>query len=266
MFNKLADSNEDDKIVQVNPGIAIKLRDPEQEKGTTMIKTLDRDLQALKKADSLRTFEAQAHKYDAALCGQHARELYPHVLREVGAAYRAYAQREQAAGRVAGGKPERALRVLDVGCGTGALASYVLDSLPTCKLIGVDISPEMLRQARVRLGDAATFVPGDAEKLPFGDGSFDLVVMNDVFHHCPDPHRAAFEAWRVLAADGVLVLGEEWSRQPVRAMSNVMLPVWGEGDIRIYSEDELTGLLGQWFEAVEWRSVNSRACIAAVRK
>lgn len=231
-----------------------------------MVKTLDRDVQELKKADSLRTFEAQAHKYDAALCGQHARDLYPHVLREVGAAYRAYVQRELTAGRMCDGKPERALRVLDVGCGTGALAGYVLDSLPACKLTGVDISPEMLRQARVRLGDAATFMPGDAEKLPFGDGAFDVVIMNDVFHHCPDPRRAAFEAWRVLAAGGVLVLGEEWSRQPVRAVSNAMLPVWGEGDIRIYSEDELTGLLGQWFDAVEWRSVSSRACMVVAHK
>ena len=231
-----------------------------------MVKTLDRDVQELKKADSLRTFEAQAHKYDAALCGQHARDLYPHVLREVGAAYSAYAQREQAAGRMRGGKPERALRVLDVGCGTGALAGYVLDSLPACKLTGVDISPEMLRQARVRLGDTATFMPGDAEKLPFGDGAFDVVIMNAVFHHCPDPRRAAFEAWRVLATGGVLVLGEEWSRQPVRAVSNAMLSVWGEGDIRIYSEDELTGLLDQWFGAVGWRSVSSRACMVVAHK
>ena len=231
-----------------------------------MIKTLDRDLQILKKADSLRTFEAQAHKYDAALCGQHARELYPHVLREVGAAYRAYVQREQAAGRMDGGTPERAIRVLDVGCGTGALAGYVLDSLPVCRLVGIDISPEMLRQSRVRLGDVATFIQGDAEKLPFGDGAFDVVVMNDAFHHCPDPRRAAFEAWRVLATGGVLVLGEEWSRQPVRAVSNAMLPVWGEGDIHIYSEDELCGLLGQWFDTVEWRSVSSRACIAVAHK
>lgn len=231
-----------------------------------MIKMLDRDLQALKKADSLRTFDTQAHKYDGALCGQHARSLYPHVLREVHEAYRAYAQREQAAGRMDGAKPAQPIRVLDVGSGTGALAGYVLDSLPACRLTGVDISPEMLRQARVRLAGAATFIQGDAEKLPFGDGSFDVVIMNDVFHHCPDPRRAAFEAWRVLAADGVLVLGEEWSREPLRAVSNVMLPVWGEGDIRIYSEDELCGLLGQWFDAVEWRSVSSRACVAVARK
>lgn len=231
-----------------------------------MIKTLDRDLQNLKKADSLRTFDAQARKYDAALCGRHARDLYPHVLRKVGEAYRAYAQRACDAGSMQNGKPLQPLRVLDVGCGTGALAAHVLDSLPSCKLTGVDISPEMLRQTRVRCGDNATFMQGDAEKLPFGDGSFDAMIMNDVFHHCPDPRRAAFEAWRVLAADGVLVLGEEWSRDPLRTVSNAMLPAWGEGDVRIYSEAELKELLGQWFSAVEWRSVSSRACMAVAYK
>ncbi len=231
-----------------------------------MVKTLDADLQALKKQDSIRTFAGQAGKYDEALCGEHARGLYPHVLRAVGDAYRAYVKREAAAGRMEDGLPTRPFRVLDVGCGTGALAEFVLNSLPSVRLTGIDISPEMLVCARRRLMGHATFVAGDAEKLPFGDGLYNAVIMNDTFHHCPDPRRAAFEAWRVLARDGMLVLGEEWAQGPVRTVRNLMLPVYGEGDIRVYSEEELCELLGLWFDTVEWRAVDSKSCLALARK
>lgn len=230
------------------------------------MKMLEKSVQHAKKTESLRTFEAQAHKYDAALCGEHARGMYPHVLKGVCDAYRAYAQRQLALGRMEDGLPTAPFRVLDIGCGTGALAEHVLNALPVCRLTGVDISPEMLRQARRRLSGEATFVIGDAEKLPFGDGLYDAVVMSDVFHHCPDPRRAAFEAWRVLKHDGVLVLGDIWSADPLRQARNLMLPVYGEGDVRVYSEAELCEILGQWFDTVEWKTVNSGSCLAIARK
>lgn len=230
------------------------------------MKVLEKSLQNAKKTESLRTFEARAHKYDAALCGEHARGMYPHMLKSICSVYRAYAHRELAAGRMEDGLPTSPFRVLDIGCGTGALAEHVLNALPACRLTGVDISPEMLRQARRRLNGEATFVVGDAEKLPFGDGLYDAVVMSDVFHHCPDPRRAAFEAWRVLKHDGVLVLGDIWSADPLRQARNLMLPVYGEGDVRVYSESELCEILGQWFDTVEWKTVNSGSCMAIARK
>lgn len=69
-----------------------------------------------KREDSLRTFDQQAAHYDQDSCGSHARSLYPHVVREV-----------------IGSNPQR---VLDLGCGTGGLASLVLEALPGCKLGG----------------------------------------------------------------------------------------------------------------------------------
>lgn len=230
------------------------------------MKTLDLDEQKMLKQDTVATFNSQAYKFDAAGCGKHARSLYAHVLKRVSKAYRAYALREEAAGRIVDGRPVRPFRVLDIGCGTGALAEIVLNSLPVCKLTGVDISSEMLAQSRRRLGDAATFMHADAEKLPFGDGTFDLVIMNDMFHHCPNPRRAAFEAWRVLAHDGELVLGDVWGREPLRSLNNVLLPLYGEGDVRIYSEEELCRIFGQWFGAVEWSNVASDACLAVAAK
>ena len=230
------------------------------------VKMLEKQEIEEKKSASRKAADTQAAHFDMELCGEHARSLYPSMMYEVKDAYLDFARREQLAGRLAGGVPERALRVLDVGCGTGALDEIILSSLPSCRLTGVGISLEMLAQARTRLMGEATFICADAERLPFAEGLYDVVVCNDAFHHFPDPRRAAFEMWRVLGRDGVLILGDEWKAQPARAIVNLVKPLNGEGDIRVYSEGELRELLGAWFSSVEWRSVSSSSCIAIARK
>ncbi|MFR1166785.1 MAG: class I SAM-dependent methyltransferase [Adlercreutzia equolifaciens] len=86
--------------------------------------------------------------------------------------------------------------MLDLGCGTGALAEIVLDEIPGCALVGVDLSANMAERAAERLGGRAEVVVGDAERLPFRDNSFDAAYCNDSFHHYPDPALAAFQVWR----------------------------------------------------------------------
>ena len=195
-------------------------------------------------------FDAQAATYDEGMEGDHARRLYQHV---VGETVRALA-----------GAPGR--RVLDLGCGTGALAERLLDAIPGCELTGVDLSPRMVEGARVRLRDRAEVLLGDAERLPFHDSAFDVVVCNDSFHHYPDPERAAFQAWRVLVAGGALVLGDVWQPAPARALMNAWMPRSREGDVRIYSEAELCDILGAWFSRVSWRRVGITACVVVARK
>ena len=69
----------------------------------------------------------------------------------------------------------RPLRILDMGCGTGALAQQVLEAFPSCELSGVDLSARMLSCAAARLGSRARLACADSERLPFPDGLFDLV-------------------------------------------------------------------------------------------
>lgn len=76
------------------------------------------------KARSRAAFDAQAETYDAGMQGDHARGLYRIVAGEVA--------------RACGGIDSP--RVLDLGCGTGALAEIVLDEIPGCALVGVDLS------------------------------------------------------------------------------------------------------------------------------
>ena len=67
--------------------------------------------------------------------------------------------------------PSKALRILDVGCGTGALLEKLRDRFEDADLYGVDISPKMLAVARNRNIANAVFDEGDAEHLPCDDRS-----------------------------------------------------------------------------------------------
>jgi ubiquinone/menaquinone biosynthesis C-methylase UbiE len=70
--------------------------------------------------------------------------------------------------------PGPVARALDVGTGTGQGARLVAKRFPDAEVIGVDVAPAMLDEAR-RLAPELTFVEGDAARLPFDDESFDLV-------------------------------------------------------------------------------------------
>ena len=202
------------------------------------------------KERSRAAFDAQAATYDEGMEGDHARRLYPFVVEEVAAAVV--------------GKEEP--RLLDLGCGTGALAELVIGRVPSCKLSCVDLSPRMADAARTRLGARAEVSVADAEALPFPDESFDAVWCNDSFHHYPDSGRAAFSVWRALRPGGAFVVGDVWQPAPARALMNAWMPHSREGDVRIYSEGEMRTILGKWFEAVDWRRVGSTACVCVARK
>jgi ubiquinone/menaquinone biosynthesis C-methylase UbiE len=70
-------------------------------------------------------------------------------------------------------------RALDVGTGTGAGARLLKKRFPHAEVVGVDLATAMLAEAR-RLVPEASFVEGDASRLPFGDDSFDLVAHQNM--------------------------------------------------------------------------------------
>jgi demethylmenaquinone methyltransferase/2-methoxy-6-polyprenyl-1,4-benzoquinol methylase len=94
----------------------------------------------------------------------------------------------------------RGMRVLDLGCGTGVLEERLANS--GSAVVGVDLTEEMVRLAQTkdpRFADSLSV--GDAENLPFRDGSFDLVVSCYVVKYCSQ-ERLASEVMRVLRPGG----------------------------------------------------------------
>jgi ubiquinone/menaquinone biosynthesis C-methylase UbiE len=106
----------------------------------------------------------------------------------------------------------RYARVLDVGVGTGFFLLNLWQAGFVEEPHGCDLSPGMLaacaENAR-RIGCDVRLRTGDAEDLPYADGSFDLVVGHAFLHHVPDPGRALAEARRVLAPGGALFVAGE---------------------------------------------------------
>jgi SAM-dependent methyltransferase len=100
-------------------------------------------------------------------------------------------------------------RALDSGTGTGSLAFALAPHVR--EVVGVDIVPELLEQARKRAGEVpnVTFVEGDATALPFGYGEFDLTGTLRTLHHLARPELALAELTRVTRAGGrVLVIDQ----------------------------------------------------------
>lgn len=95
-------------------------------------------------------------------------------------------------------------RVLDVGCGTGALTAAVVDRVGAGgTVVGLDPNPQMLAVAR-RKPWPVRWVDGRAEALPFGDGHFDAVVSQFAMMFFDDRVQALREMRRVLRPAGTL--------------------------------------------------------------
>ncbi|MEO5820606.1 MAG: class I SAM-dependent methyltransferase, partial [Vicinamibacteraceae bacterium] len=78
--------------------------------------------------------------------------------------------------------------VLDVGAGTGALASAILEARPKSHVTGLDVAPDYVAAARQRAtGRGARFVVGDAQALDFSDGTFDRSVSMLALNFIRDP-------------------------------------------------------------------------------
>jgi SAM-dependent methyltransferase len=134
-------------------------------------------------------------------------------------------------------------RVLDCGCGTGENA--LLAAAEGADVLGIDISPLAIEQARQKAADrsvVARFEVADALQLPAPDDSFDVVIDSGVFHSFDDTDRARYVASlrRVLRVGGRCYLMCFSDRQP------------GEWGPRRVSEAELRGAFARhWAVEVE---------------
>jgi SAM-dependent methyltransferase len=122
-------------------------------------------------------------------------------------------------------------RVLDLGSGAGT------DSLVAAQMVGergrvtgIDMTPAMLTKARVAAAEMGLsnveFVEAEAERLPFADESFDVVISNGVIDLIPDKDAVFAELHRVLVRGGRLQIADVTIQNPVSAEGRRNIDLW----------------------------------------
>jgi ubiquinone/menaquinone biosynthesis C-methylase UbiE len=100
-------------------------------------------------------------------------------------------------------------RILDVGCGTGLLLRRVSLMFPGATLVGLDVSAGMLAAAgRATASARVMLVQAGAERLPFADATFDVVLATMSVRHWSDEAAGLAEIGRVLAPGGLFGLAD----------------------------------------------------------
>jgi SAM-dependent methyltransferase len=145
-------------------------------------------------------------------------------------------------------------RLLEVGCGTGALAARCVAELG-CEVVALDASAEMVRATQARGIDVMT---GDVQKLPFADGAFDCAVAASMLYHVPGLDRGVAELARVLRPGGRLVAitnGRE-------SLAELYELTGGERRDSTFSSENGADVLRRHFVRVERHDVEARAVFA----
>jgi ubiquinone/menaquinone biosynthesis C-methylase UbiE len=144
------------------------------------------------------------------------------------------------------------MRILDLGCGTGAMALAIARASPGVKLIGVDGDPDVLERAHAKAeteGIPLELHRALADRLPLPDASVDCVVSTLVFHHlAPSVKRDALaEARRVLAPGGRLLICDvgRASDPIMRAVFFAVQLLDGFANTREHARGELPEIVSQ---------------------
>ena len=132
------------------------------------------------------------------------------------------------------------LKVLDVGCGTGALLGAVRGAT---ELHGIDIAPGMLQVAKRRLGAGAHLALASAERLPYRDASFDCVISTSSLHFWSNPRACIREFWRVLRPRGSLVVTDWCDDYIACRLCDWYLRVFDPAHVRAYGLQECQRLV-----------------------
>ncbi len=151
--------------------------------------------------------------------------------------------------------------VLDLACGPGILSAALAPQAGA--MVGVDITPEMVRMARERCRKAglsnARFLEGPAEALPFAPATFDCVVTRLTIHHFQAPHTVLREVHRVLKPDGRLVLADAVSSadRAEAELHNALERLRDPSHVRMLSEPDLSQVVAEAgfavVSATRWR-------------
>lgn len=153
--------------------------------------------------------------------------------------------------------PRPGQTILDCGTGMGFYARAINRLFPACRVVGIDADPRALAFARDHVGSQTALARCDILHLPFGEGSFDAVIMSEVLEHLEDDLQGLRQVHRVLRPGGVLAVTVPYARYPAwydpinRVAQRLrgrpirqgpFAGIWAN-HVRLYEEDALRAVL-----------------------
>src|SRR3989344_5771319 len=140
-----------------------------------------------------------------------------------------------------------ATKILDISCGTGELLKKLQGK---AELYGIDISEEMLKVARKKLGQA-NLQTGDVHNLPFEENYFDYVITTEAFHHYYNQQKALQEMIRITKKGGKVIVADiNFFLKPIHWLFETFEP----GCVKVNSKKEIKRL----FEEVGLRNIRQK--------
>lgn len=146
-------------------------------------------------------FSKRADKYDEGFEGKASRKFYNLLVREV--------------------ELQPGMKILDVGCGTGALLKRLADKTDIIGY-GIDMEENMIAEAKMKQPQME-FAIASCDKLPFADQSVDAIIACMAYHHFRNKDGFAEEALRVLKPGGILYIADPRFPWLIRKMLNGIL-------------------------------------------
>lgn len=166
-------------------------------------------------------------------------------------------------------------KILDVGCGTGVLLETLSEKHPDLMLAGIEPTPKMLAIARKRLKKTVHLEQSWAERLPFENESFDVVISCNVFRYIREPYQVLQEFRRVLKPNGFSIITDWCDDYITCKIYDIFLRFFNSAHYKTYRRKECYDLLySTGFKDIEikrykinwfWGMMTAKACKKTVR-
>lgn len=151
-------------------------------------------------------------------------------------------------------------KILDIGCGTGELLFKMRAKEPHADFTGVDVSPDMVEQAKKKLGPGVYLDVGTVNHLRYPNNHFNLVTMSGMIHYLDFPTTAFREVYRITAAGGHVIAVDMASDFMLMKLGYWFRRIFNPSAIHLYSLKEIITL----FESTGFTVTHSKVFRAGI--